>query len=211
MATKTPAVRPRTSIGVDKYTFFPLTEDKIAEAGKGPTYGDPFSLPGTVTIEPTDSGSTENFDADNMAYEVESYVESMGHDITNADIPPEVDAMWRGATAKDNGFEYTQDNMEPPYFGVAWRVKKSDGHYRLVRYYKGKYGFPSNVGGETKPSSGPSNKRTAQATFAATFRECDGKAYYYIDTNNLPETVNEATAIEKWFTDMNWYPSGEAE
>ena len=24
----------------------------------------------------------------------------LGHDITNADIPPEVDAMWRGLTRK---------------------------------------------------------------------------------------------------------------
>ncbi|MFR7655565.1 hypothetical protein [Monoglobus pectinilyticus] len=38
-------------------------------------------------------------------------------------------------------------------------------------------------------------------------RDSDGKGYYYIDTDNLPEGVTEAQAIENWFKDPNWYPS----
>ena len=204
---KTPAVRPRTTIGVERYTIFPLTEDPVGGAA---TYGDAFQIPGTVEIAPTDSGGTEAFDADNGAYELEAYVENMGHDITNADIPPDVENVMRGLTAVHNGVEISKETLtDAPYFAVAWAVLKSDGHYRLVRYYKGKYGFPSNVGGKTKPSSGASEKQTATANFAATFRDSDGKAMYYLDTNNLPETVTEDIALEKWFTDPTWYPTGE--
>ena len=98
-------------------------------------------------------------------------------------------------------------NTKAPYFGVAWRVTKQNGSFRLVRYYKGKYGFASPVGAKTKPSEGAAEKQTAKATFTAVARDFDDNYYYYIDTDDLPDTVTEATALEKWFTDMNWYPS----
>ena len=89
--------RPLPTIGVDKYTFFPLTEDTAESL----TYGTAVALPGTVEIAPTDTGGSDVFDADNGAYCTETYIEKMGHDITNADIPPEVDAMWRGIEMKN--------------------------------------------------------------------------------------------------------------
>lgn len=200
-------VKGKTTYGVSRYTFFELLEDDI-ETGKA-TYGDPVELLGTVEIAPTDSGGTNPFDADNGPYEVDSYIEKMGHDITNADIPPEVDAMWRGATLVDNGVEFKRDTAAmAPYFAAAWMIDKSNGAKRLVRYYKGKYGFASNVGAKTKPSEGAPEHQTAKATFSASFRECDDKGYYFIDTDNLPEGITEAEAIKQWFTDPNWYPTG---
>ena len=143
--------KPHSKIGVSNYTFFPITADDMA-TGKT-TYGEAVTLPGTVEIAPTDSGSTSTFDADNGAYEVDSYVEKMGHEITNADIPPEVDAMWRGAELVDNGVEFNKDTAaKAEYFAVAWIIEKANGVKRLVRYYKGKYGFASNIGGKTKAS-----------------------------------------------------------
>lgn len=133
--------KPHSKIGVSNYTFFPITADDIA-TGKT-TYGEAVTLPGTVEIAPTDSGSTSTFDADNGAYEVDSYVEKMGHEITNADIPPEVDAMWRGAELVDNGVEFNKDTAaKAEYFAVAWIIEKANGVKRLVRYYKGKYVLP---------------------------------------------------------------------
>ena len=141
--------KPLPTIGVDKYTFFKVNEDSVS----GTEYGEAYNLKGTVEIAPTDSGGSDVFDADNGAYEASSYIEKLGHDITNADIPPEVDAMWRGLTRK-NGVVEVGNDVKTVYFGVAWRILKSDGSYRYVRYYKGSYSFASNVGGKTKPSSG---------------------------------------------------------
>ena len=70
------------------------------DTSEGATYGDPYNLRGTVEIAPTDAGGSDVFDADNGAYETSNYIEKLGHDITNADIPPEVDSMWRGLTQK---------------------------------------------------------------------------------------------------------------
>ena len=65
------AKKPLPTIGVDKYTFAKLTED----TADGAVYGTAYSLKGMVQISPTDNGGEDTFDADNGAYEVESYLE----------------------------------------------------------------------------------------------------------------------------------------
>lgn len=193
--------RPLPTIGVDKYTFFAVTEDTEGAV----TYGEAHSLPGTVEIVPTDAGGSDVFDADNGAYDICTYIEKMGHDITNADIPPEVDALWRGLETK-NGVVEVGNEAKTVYFGVAWRILKSDGTYRYVRYYKGAYSFASNVGGKTKPSSGAPERQTAKATYTALQRISDGKYFSYIDTDMLPEGTTTEQFEEKWFSDMSYYP-----
>ena len=197
--------KPLPTIGVDRYTFFNVVSDTEG----GTEYGAAQHLRGTVEITPTDAGGSDVFDADNGAYETSTYIEKMGHDITNADIPPEVDAMWRGLERK-NGVVEVSNDIKTAYFGVAWRILKSDGSYRYVRYYKGSYSFASNVGGKTKPSSGSIEKQTAKATYTAVQRDFDNNYYAYVDETDLPEGVTKETLGEKWFTDMNWYPTTAA-
>ena len=194
--------KPLPTIGVDKYTFFKMTQDDSS----GAMYESPCALPGTVEIAPTDQGGSDVFDADNGAYETASYIEKIGHEITNADIPPEVDAMWRGIE-KMNGLVEIGNDTKTVYFGVAWRILKSDGTYRYVRYYKGSYSFASNVGGKTKPSSGSIDRQTAKATFTAVQRDYDNKYYAYIDESDFSGEVDRQTFESQWFTDMNYMPS----
>lgn len=193
--------KPLPTIGVDKYTFFNVVSDDES----GTVYGDGINLKGIVEIAPTDAGGADTFDADNGAYETTSYIEKLGHEITNADIPPEVDAAWRGLELK-NGVVEVGNDTSTVYFGVAWRIMKSDGSYRYVRYYKGSYSFASNVGGKTKPSSGSIDKQTAKATYTAVQRDFDNNYYAYFDESNLPSEMTKEELEEKWFSDMNWYP-----
>lgn len=194
--------KPLPTIGVDKYTFFNVVSDDE----NGTVYGEGINLKGIVEIALTDAGGSDTFDADNGAYETASYIEKLGHEITNADIPPEVDAMWRGLEKK-NGVVEVGNDTATVYFGVAWRILKSDGSYRYVRYYKGSYSFASNVGGKTKPSSGSIDKQTAKAAYTAVQRDYDSNYYAYIDESDLGEGITKETLEEKWFTDMNWYPT----
>lgn len=194
--------KPLPTIGVDKYTFFNV----ISDTAEGITYGEAVSLKGVVEIAPTDAGGSDIFDADNGAYEAASYIEKIGHEITNADIPPEVDAAWRGITPK-NGIVEVGNDTKTVYFGVAWRILKSDGTYRYVRYYKGAYSFASNVGGRTKPSSGSPEKQTAKATYSAVQRESDGMYYAYFDESDLPSGITKETFEENWFSDLTYYPA----
>lgn len=192
--------RPLPTIGVDKYTFFPLTAD-TAEAL---TYGDAITLQGTVEISPTDSGGSDVFDADNGAYEVENYIEKLGHEITNADIPPQIDAMWRGLTVSENGVVSVKSGGGTKYFATAWRILKTDGTYRYVRYFKGSYSFASNVGGKTKPSAGAAEKQTAKATYTAVQTEHDSRYYEYVDEKNLPQGLTREKFEAEWFKSPTW-------
>ncbi len=198
MATIT---KPLPTIGVDKYTFFKVE----SEDENGIVYGSAYSLPGTVEIVPTDSGSTSVFDADNGIYEASAYLDGVGHEITNADIPPEVDAIWRGLEMK-NGIVEVGAAVNDVKFAAAWRILKSDGTYRYFRCYKGVYTFASNVGGKTKASSGAIDRQTAKASYTALQRDCDGMYYAYIDESDLPDDISSETLCEQWFTDPNWVP-----
>lgn len=200
MATDTNR-KPLPTIGVDKYTFFPVEED----GADGIVYGIPVSLKGVVEIAPTDAGGNEVFNADNGAYETTPYIEKIGHEITNADIPPEVDAMWRGLTKTDGVVEVGSDT-KTVYFGVAWRILKSDGTHRYFRCYKGTYSFASNVGGKTKPSSGAPEMQTAKATYTAVQRDSDGLYYGFFDEVDLPEGITKADFERNWFEDLFYYP-----
>ncbi len=192
--------RPLPTIGVDNYTFFSLTSDDET----GIKYGKAYAVPGTVEISPTDAGGSDTFDADNAAYITETYLEKLGHEITNADITPEIDAMWRGLELKD-GAVLVSGVDKTAYFGVAWRILKSDGTYRYVKYFKGSYSFASNVGGKTKPSNGAADKQTAKATFNAVQTDYKDLKYMYIDQADV-ELGSEYTTIadfeKAWFGDM---------
>ncbi|MCC8169723.1 MAG: hypothetical protein LIO59_05085 [Oscillospiraceae bacterium] len=194
--------KPLPTIGVDRYTFFNIVSDDE----NGAEYGEGVNLKGIVEIAPTDAGSSDTFDADNGAYETTTYIEKIGHEITNADIPPEVDAVWRGLE-RNNGVVEVGNDTATVYFGVAWRILKSDVTYRYVRYYKGSYSFASNVGGKTKPSSGSIDKQTAKATYTAVQRDYDNKYYAYFDESDLPDGITGDELAENWFSDMNWYPT----
>lgn len=195
------AKKPLPRIGVDMYTYFPITEGE-----EGDEYGTAVSLPGTVEIAPTDEGGSAVFEADNVVYTSASYIANMGHEITNADIPPETDAAWRGLEPV-NGVLTVTNEAKSPKFGVAWRVKKADGTYRYVRYYKGVYSFASAVGGQTKSTTGEPEYTTAQATFTAEANAA-GQYYSYVDETDLNAT--DAAAIKtQWFTDPEWVPTGE--
>lgn len=201
-------LRGNPKIGVERYTFFEVASD----TAEGIEYKDPYHLRGTVEISPTDAGGSDVFDADNGQYDIINFLEKLGHEITNADIPPEVDAMWRGLELQ-NGLLRVGDCGNTPYFGVAWKIKmKMPGKtgFRYIRYRKGAYSFASNVGAKTAPSSGAPERQTAKATYTAVKPDFDGIYYEYIDETDLPDGVTVAELEENWFTDMNWYPNGTA-
>lgn len=198
----TSLTKPLPTIGVDKYTFFPVQSDTSEKI----TYGTAQALPGTVEINPTDTGGVSVFDADNGSYEAASYIEKTGHEIVNADIPPEVDAAWRGLTV-ENGLIEVGSDTKTVYFGVAWRILKSDGTYRYARYYKGVYSFASNLGGKTKSSQGAADKQTAKAEYTALQRLCDSKLYAYMDQTDIPSDMSQDAFEEKWFSDLTWTPA----
>lgn len=194
------------TIGVDKYTFFKL----LTDTKEGATYEEGITLEGTKQITPNDSGTNSVYDADNGPYVSIAGLENIGHELSCADIPPDVDAQWRGVEKGENGVVMVGDNPGLTYFAVAWRTLKADGTYRYVKYLKGTYSFASNVGGTTKPSSGSIEFQDATATYTAVKRDYDGNYYSFIDQVDIPETEKD-TFEENWFSDASYFPGDAAE
>lgn len=195
--------KPMPTIGVDKYTYAAF----FREDSSGLSYSNYKQIPGTVEIAPTDNGGNATFDADNGAYANVSYIESIGHTITNADIPPEVEADWRGLTRESSGM-ITVDEPKTIYFGVAYRIKKADGTYRYVRFYKGSYSFASHLGAKTQPATGAPDFQTATATYTAVKTSKSEKYYSYIDEADALEAsgLTRDEFEDNWFSNFTYEP-----
>ncbi|GHU54528.1 hypothetical protein AGMMS49975_15050 [Clostridia bacterium] len=194
--------QPLPTIGFDKYTYWNL----LTDTPTGRTYGAAKSLLGNVSVEPTDTANTETFDADNVAYASFPYIENEGHTLTGADITPEVYADFTGVSLDESG-GYEPDRGNTPQFAVAWRLMKSDKTFRYVRYNKGIFSTPPNVGGTTKPSQGAPTFGTATVTYKA-LDTIFGKKYYFIDESAilaLGLTIEEFEA--EFFNDPNYKPA----
>lgn len=200
MATFSP--KPLPTIGVDKFTYFPL----VTELTTGSVYSQGTTLPGTVSVEITDTAGTANFDADNVAYESAAYTENGGFTLTNASIPPDVAAEWRGMPRMAGA--YVQRGVSrDAYFGVAWRVLISSGKHLYYKSFKGKFAFADAVGATTKPSSGAPTFKTSTATYSRLSR-ADEMQFAYIMEDNIEPLLGISVAEfeEKWFTDGNYCP-----
>ena len=203
MANETNAIKKTSStIGVDKYTFWELTEDALT----GAVYGPAYQFPGTISVTLTDSSGTSVIDADNGAYEALSYTEKIGHDLENVDIPPEVDALWRGVEPDEFGGVAYDKNTKQKYFAAAFRLEKAGGWHRYFRCYKGIYSFAPSANGKTKPSSGAPEAQTAKASYAALNRDYDDKVMYILDDRDMTDEQRAEIAV-KWFEDPDWFPT----
>lgn len=203
MANEVKTVKKTSGIiGVDKYTFWELTEDTPA----GAVYGPAYQFPGTIQVTLTDSSGTSVIDADNGAYEAIAYTEKIGHELENVGIPPEVDAMWRGVKPDEFGGVTYGKNTKQPYFGAAFRLEMAAGWHRYFRCYKGLYSFASNASGKTKPSSGAPEHQTGKASYTALNRDFDGAVYYILDDRDMTDE-QKAEIAEKWFEDINYLPT----
>lgn len=199
--------KPMPIIGIDKYTFFKVSRD----SADGIEYEEPYRLPGMVEITMTDTGGSDLFDADNGAYAAEAYTENIGHEVEMANIPAEIDAMWRGLKTKNDAMVMDMSS-DVPYFGVAWRLKMLNNKHRYFKCFKGSYAFASSVGGKTKPSSGASDKKTATATYTAVQPDYTDIIYMYIDEEDVKVGTGSGTDTDTfatikafedaWFADM---------
>ncbi|GHU56595.1 hypothetical protein AGMMS49975_20210 [Clostridia bacterium] len=181
--------KPRPVIGVSGYTIAEL----LTDTATGRTYGTPIQLPGTVQIAATDTANAATFDADDGAYESVSYIENRGHTLTTAALPPDISAKMKGALYV-GGVYHDNDWGNPPEFAAMWRVLKSNDKYRYTRELRGKYSFASNVGGQTKPSSGAPNFQTATATYKS-LKTADGGYREFIDEDEVVGAMNESDEL----------------
>lgn len=122
-------------VGLDKVYVSKLT---IGESG-ATTYGTPMHLANAIDASIAPAVDTQNVYADDTVAEIISVKSNIEVSFTFADIGSEKYAMLLGKEKDANGVVIDKDSDEAPYFALMFRSKKSNGEYRYVVLYKGKF------------------------------------------------------------------------
>lgn len=139
-----------TRIGCDNLVYAKMTtEDTVDQA---PTYGDVTKAPGVMSININPNGTLETLFADDGPMESASTLGRIEVEIQKNELTSQNKADLLGHAIDANGAVVFGDSDIPPYVAIGFRTLKSNGKYRYVWLYKGKFTEPED-NNETKGDS----------------------------------------------------------
>lgn len=139
-----------TRIGCDNLVYVPM--DKEDTATTAPTYGTVVPAIGVMSININPNGSQETLFADDGPMETASTMGKVEVEIQKAELTTKNKADLLGHQIDSNGALVYGDSDVPPWVAIGFRTLKSNGHYRYVWLYKGKFTEPEDQN-ETKGDS----------------------------------------------------------
>ena len=139
-----------TRIGCDNLVYVPM--DKEDTATTAPTYGTVVPAIGVMSININPNGSQETLFADDGPMETASTMGKVEVEIQKAELTTKNKAELLGHQIDGNGALVYGDSDVPPWMAIGFRTLKSNGHYRYVWLYKGKFTEPEDQN-ETKGDS----------------------------------------------------------
>ena len=134
--------------------------------------------------------------ADDQAIET---AESMGDievEVEVNDIPNDILVELLGLTKDANGVIINSSNNTSPYIAIGFRSLKSNGKYRYVWLYKGKFQLPTD-NYKTKGESAEFQSTTISAKFVS--RTKDGKWKAQVDEDDEGIGVG---VVDGWFASV---------
>ena len=139
-----------TRIGCDNLVYAPMTtEDTTAAA---PVYGEVVAAPGVMHININPNSSSATLFADDGPMENASTLGNIEVEIQKAELTTQNKSDMLGHVIDSKGgLVYGADDIAP-WLAVGFRTLKSNGKYRYVWLYKGKFAEP-NDNNETKGDS----------------------------------------------------------
>lgn len=189
-----------TRIGCDNLVYAIMTTEDTTTTE--PTYGEVKSAPGVMSININPNGTIETLFADDGAMETAATTGKIEVEIQKNALTSENKADLLGHTIDSNGGVVFADSDVPPWVAIGFRTLKSNGNYRYVWLYKGKFSEPEDSN-ETKGDGINFQTDTITGNFAKIQKSieiAEGKSVrpwkFEIDEDN--EEAN-AEAIKKWF------------
>lgn len=188
-----------TRIGCDNLVYAPMTTEDTADAL--PTYGDVVKAPGVMHVNINPNSSQETLFADDGPMETASTLGKIDVEIQKNELTAQNKADLLGHQIDSNGGVVYGDSDVPPWVAIGFRTLKSNGKYRYVWLYKGKFSEPEDQN-ETKGDSinFQSDTITGQFTRLSKPVTINGKSVrpwkYELDMDS--EGVKES-AITSWF------------
>lgn len=200
-----------TKIGCDNLVYTLMTTEDTAEAL--PTYDEVKAAPGVMSININPNGSVETLFADDGPMETAATIGKIEVEIQKNQLTSENKADFLGHSIDGNGAVVYGDSDVPPWVAIGFRSLKSNGKYRYVWLYKGKFSEPEDAN-ETKGDGINFQADTITGNFAKINKSIKVNAEkstrpwkYELDGDD--EGVN-TVSIDTWFEKPK-FPSAEAE
>jgi len=187
-------------IGCDKLVYALMTTEDTAAAA--PVYGTPKQAPGVMSININPNGSIETLFADDGPFETAATLGNIEVEIQKAYLSTENKSDLLGHGIDTAGGLVSASNDTPPWVAIGFRSLKSNGKYRYVWLYKGRFVDPED-NNETKGDSVNFQSDTITGQFAKL-----NKSYKIGTKDRYPwkyemdedySTATEAT-MAAWFT-----------
>jgi len=139
-----------TRIGCDNLVYVPMTTEDTPDAA--PAYGTVVKAPGVMSLNINPNGSQETLFADDGPMETASTLGKIEVEIQKNALTTQNKADLLGHTIDGNGALVFGDSDISPWVAIGFRTLKSNGKYRYVWLYKGKFTEPEDSN-ETKGDS----------------------------------------------------------
>lgn len=139
-----------TRIGCDNLVYALMTTEDTATTA--PVYGEVKPAPGVMSVNINPNGSQETLFADDGPMETASTLGRIEVEIQKNELTSENKADLLGHTLDDNGAVVYGDSDVAPWVAIGFRTLKSNGKYRYLWLYKGKFTEPED-NNETKGDS----------------------------------------------------------
>lgn len=191
-----------TRIGCDHLVYAIMTTEDSPTAA--PVYGEVKAAPGVISININPNSSQETLFADDGPYDTATTLGRVDVAINKAELTTENKADLLGHEVDSNGAVVYSDNDVPPWVAIGFRTLKSNGKYRYVWLYKGKFTDPED-NNETKGDSinfqtDTINGQFVKLTHPITVNGKEKRPWKYeIDADNAE--ANEG-AITSWFDEV---------
>lgn len=188
-----------TKIGCDNLVYCPMTTEDTPTAA--PVYGTVVPAPGVMSIKINPNGSQATLFADDGPMESASTIGNIEVEIQKNELTTTNKSDLLGHTTDSNGGLVYGDSDVPPYVALGFRTLKSNGKYRYVWLYKGKFTEPEDAN-ETKGDSinFQAETITGQFTRLSYGYTLGGKSRrpwkYEMDEDN---TSASSTVMASWF------------
>lgn len=193
-------IKMATRIGCDNLVYAIMKTEDTAAAE--PTYDAVKSAPGVMSININPNGSIETLFADDGAMETAATTGKIEVEIQKNALTSENKADFLGHAVDANGGVVYGDSDTPPWVAIGFRTLKSNGKYRFVWLYKGKFAEPEDSN-ETKGDGINFQTDTIKGNFAKIQKPievAEGKSVrpwkYEIDEDH---SEANAAVVKKWF------------
>lgn len=191
-----------TRIGCDNLVYAKMTTEDTATTA--PVYGEVTPAPGVISVNINPNASQETLFADDGPMDTATTLGKVDVEINKAELTTENKADLLGHEIDANGGIVYGDSDVAPWVAIGFRTLKSNGKYRYVWLYKGKFTDPED-NNETKGDSINFQTDTIKGQFVKLSNQItiNGKKVrpwkYEIDADN-PDAKEEA--MTSWFSDV---------